>query len=95
MNIDNVEDTGYTQAMGHLLVLYTQVDQFIMEVCAERIACAPSQGARLGLAKQVGARLIIVNLTETHLDYLADVVIHADVVDILPRLAAAVDHYGV
>jgi len=54
MNIDNVEDTGYTQAMGHLLVLYTQVDQFIMEACAERIASAPGQPARLGLAKQVG-----------------------------------------
>lgn len=47
------------------------------------------------LAKQAGARLIIINLTETHLDYLADVVIHADVVDILPRLAAAIDHHGV
>ena len=54
MNSDNVEDTGYTQAMGHLLVLYTQVDQFIMEACAERIASAPGQSARLGLAKQVG-----------------------------------------
>jgi len=54
MNSNNVEDTGYTQAMGHLLVLYTQVDQFIMEACAERIASAPGQSARLGLAKQVG-----------------------------------------
>jgi hypothetical protein len=43
MNSDNVEDTGYTQ-----------VDQFIMEACAERIASAPGQSARLGLAKQVG-----------------------------------------
>lgn len=41
------------------------------------------------LARQTGARLIFVNLSETHLDYLADVVIHADVVDVLPRLAAA------
>jgi len=40
------------------------------------------------MAKQSGARLIFVNLSETHLDYLADVVIHADVVDVLPRLAA-------
>jgi len=47
------------------------------------------------LAKQFGAKLIIVNLTETHLDNLADVVIQADVVDILPRLAAAIDHHGV
>jgi NAD-dependent SIR2 family protein deacetylase len=41
-------------------------------------------------AKRQGARLIIVNLSETHLDELADVVIHADVVEILPQLAAAV-----
>jgi len=54
MNSNNVENTGYTQAMGHLLVLYTQVDQFIMEACAARIASAPGQSARLGLAKQVG-----------------------------------------
>ena len=48
------EATQYASAMGNLLLLYTQVDQFIMEVCVERIGCAPSQGARLGLAKQVG-----------------------------------------
>lgn len=41
-------------------------------------------------AKRNGARLIIVNLSATHLDPLADAVIHADVVDILPQLAAAV-----
>jgi hypothetical protein len=40
--------------MGHLLVLYTQVDQFIMETCAARIASAPTEKAKLGLAKQVG-----------------------------------------
>ncbi len=40
------------------------------------------------LAKQSGARLIIVTMSETHLDSVADVVIHADVADVLPRLAA-------
>jgi len=44
----------YARAMGHLLVLYTQIDQFIMEVCAARIANAPDNDARMGLAKQVG-----------------------------------------
>jgi len=39
-------------------------------------------------AKHSGAGLIIVTLSETHLDDLADVVIHADVVDVLPRLVA-------
>lgn len=40
------------------------------------------------IAKRNGAKLIIVNLGNTHLDSLADVVIHEDVVDVLPELAA-------
>jgi NAD-dependent deacetylase len=40
------------------------------------------------LAKQNGARLIIVNLVETYADQMADVVIRRNVVDALPRLAA-------
>ncbi|MAT64405.1 MAG: hypothetical protein CMN57_02020 [Gammaproteobacteria bacterium] len=48
--------------MGHLLVLYTQVDQFIMEACAARIASAPDDTARLGLAKQVGDESRHVNI---------------------------------
>jgi len=47
-------DTSYHAAMGRLLVLYTQVDQLIMEACAERIASAPDEAASLGLARQVG-----------------------------------------
>jgi hypothetical protein len=35
-----------------------------------------------------GARLIIINFEETYADRYADVAIHADVVDILPQLAA-------
>ncbi len=45
---------SYREAMGHLLVLYTQVDRLIMEICAERIATAPDEPAGLALAKQVG-----------------------------------------
>lgn len=52
--INTRTDSGYTRAMGHLLVLYTQIDQFIMEACAERIASAPDNEARMGLARQVG-----------------------------------------
>lgn len=44
----------YRESMGQLLVLYTQVDRLIMEICAERIATAPDEDARLSLAKQVG-----------------------------------------
>lgn len=47
----NVE---YRQSMGQLLMLYTQVDRLIMEVCAERVTEAPDERAQLSLAKQVG-----------------------------------------
>jgi antitoxin component HigA of HigAB toxin-antitoxin module len=40
--------------MGRLLVLYTQVDRLIMEICAERIEHAPDLDAKLALARQVG-----------------------------------------
>jgi NAD-dependent deacetylase len=40
------------------------------------------------LTQQSGARLIIVNFTETYADAWADVVIHADVAEVLPQLAA-------
>lgn len=49
-----VNDDIYRSAMGQLLALYTQVDQLIMEICAERIASAPDVSAKLGLAKQTG-----------------------------------------
>jgi NAD-dependent deacetylase len=39
-------------------------------------------------AMDCGARLLIVNLEPTHMDRHADVVIQADVVDVLPKLAA-------
>ena len=54
MKTHSIEDAQYAHAMGHLLVLYTQVDQFIMEACAERMASAPDLVAKMGLAKQVG-----------------------------------------
>lgn len=49
-----VNDAVYRAAMGQLLVLYTQVDQLIMEICAERIGSAPDTAAKLALAKQTG-----------------------------------------
>lgn len=59
----------------------------VMLAAGSSLEVAPAGDLPL-LAKQSGARLIIVTLSETHLDYLADVVIHADVVDVLPQLAA-------
>lgn len=59
----------------------------LMIVVGSSLEVAPAGDLPL-LAKQAGAKLIIITLSETHLDHLADVVIHADVVDVLPQLAA-------
>jgi NAD-dependent deacetylase len=59
----------------------------VMLAVGSSLEVAPAGDLPL-LAKQSGARLIIVTLSETRLDYLADVVIHADVADVLPQLAA-------
>ena len=39
------------------------------------------------LALDNGARLVIINFMETHLDHRADIIIRADVADVLPQLA--------
>ena len=49
-----ITDPDYRIAMGHLLVMYTQVDFLIMCACAERIATAPDDETRIMLGKQVG-----------------------------------------
>lgn len=54
MKAPDVETNEYRQSMGQLLMLYTQVDRLIMEICAERLAQAPDEDAELSLAKQVG-----------------------------------------
>lgn len=54
MRAPDVEASEYRQSMGQLLMLYTQVDRLIMEICAERVAQAPDEDAELSLAKQVG-----------------------------------------
>ena len=65
----------------------------VMIVAGSSLEVAPAGDLPM-LAKYAGAKLIIVNFSETHLDYLADVLIHADVVDILPRLAASYAPHG-
>lgn len=59
----------------------------VMVVAGSSLEVSPA-GELPVLAWQSGARLIIVNYCETHLDHLADVVIRADVAEVLPRLAA-------
>ena len=59
----------------------------LMLVAGSSLEVAPAGDLPL-LAQQTGSRLIIVNYEKTHVDTLADVVIHADVDEVLPRLAA-------
>lgn len=47
-------DSDYHAAMSRLLLLYSQVDRLIMEICAARIDGAPDVASKLALAKQVG-----------------------------------------
>lgn len=47
-------DSDYHAAMSRLLLLYSQVDRLIMEICAARIDGAPDVTSKLALAKQVG-----------------------------------------
>ena len=55
MNMEPMSpSTDYRRSMGQLLMLYTQVDRLIMEVCAQRLPDAPDEEAELSLAKQVG-----------------------------------------
>jgi NAD-dependent deacetylase len=44
------------------------------------------------IARQNGASLIFVNLSDTPLDSLADVVIHDDVADVLPQIVSALEN---
>lgn len=60
----------------------------LMMVVGSSLEMAPA-GDLPVLAVETGARLIIINLESTHLDHLADVIISADAVDVLPRLASA------
>jgi NAD-dependent deacetylase len=44
------------------------------------------------IARRAGASIILVNFSETPMDALAQVVIHGDVVDVLPQLAASLEN---
>ncbi len=58
----------------------------LMLVIGSSLEVAPVGDLPL-LAKQTGAKVVIINLESTHFDDMADLVIHADVVDVLPKLA--------
>ncbi len=59
----------------------------VMLVVGSSLEVAPAGDLPI-LARECGARLIVVNLEPTHADDFADVVIHDDVVHVLPLLAA-------
>jgi NAD-dependent deacetylase len=59
----------------------------IMIVIGSSLQTAPA-GDLPFLARETGARLIIVNYETTPADYLAEVVIHANVIDVLPKMVA-------
>lgn len=60
----------------------------VMLVVGSSLEVAPA-GDLPALAKEHGARLILVNYRETHMDDAADLVIRADVAEVLPRIADA------
>jgi NAD-dependent deacetylase len=61
----------------------------LMLVIGSSLAVAPA-GDLPAVARSRGARLIIVNLAETHMDGEADLVFRTNVVELLPKLATAV-----
>jgi NAD-dependent deacetylase len=61
----------------------------VMIVAGSSLQVAPAGDIPL-LTKERGGKLIFVNFGPTHLDQVADIVIRADVAEVLPRLVRAV-----
>lgn len=62
----------------------------VMLVVGTSLTVYPAAGLPV-LARQSGASLIFVNLSDTPVDSLAQVVIHDDALEVLPRLAAVLE----
>jgi NAD-dependent deacetylase len=79
------------QLPAHALIAAQQAARKsdVMIVAGSSLEAAPAGDLPL-LAKQRGGKLIFVNLGPTHLDESADVIIRADVVDVLPMIADVV-----
>jgi NAD-dependent deacetylase len=60
----------------------------VMLIVGSSLEVAPAGDLPL-LAHENGAKLVVINYEPTFIDDLADVVIRANVVEVLPRLAAA------
>jgi NAD-dependent deacetylase len=61
----------------------------VMLIAGSSLTIAPAGDLPI-LTKERNGKLIIVNLSSTFLDRMADVVIHADVVEVLPELVRAI-----
>lgn len=59
----------------------------VMLVIGSSLEVAPANQLPV-IAKRNQAKLVIINLEETHLDYMADVVIHARAAQVLPQILA-------
>ncbi len=60
----------------------------LMLVAGSALEVAPASQLPL-IAHKRGGRLVVINLTPTYVDDLADVVIHGDVAEVLPRVVQA------
>ncbi|MDT8284048.1 MAG: NAD-dependent deacylase [Thermovirgaceae bacterium] len=62
-------------------------------VLGSSLEVSPANGYPI-IAKRSGAKLFIINMTPTHLDALADVVIHGDIVEALGEIDKIVTRYS-
>jgi NAD-dependent deacetylase len=74
------------EALNAAMVHVCQAD--LMLVAGSSLEVAPASQLPLEVYRRAG-RLIEVNLMPTYIDDIAEVVIHGDVVDVLPRIAQA------
>jgi NAD-dependent deacetylase len=72
------------QVVNRALVHVRQAD--LMLIAGSSLEVVPASQLPLLVREHLG-RLIVVNLMPTYVDEIADVVIHADVAEILPRIA--------
>jgi NAD-dependent deacetylase len=81
--------TLFGELLPHRTMKAAQMHACAADLClvvGSSLEVAPA-GDLPALTRSHGGRLIIVNYSETHMDSAADVVIHADVAQVLPALA--------
>jgi NAD-dependent deacetylase len=85
----NVVLFGEQLPVGVINAAHAHVRQAdLMLVAGSHLDVMPASQMPL-LVHERGGRVIVVNLMDTYIDAVAEVVIHADVADVLPRIARA------